>query len=326
MSRQENRLPRKARLDAEGAIHHVIVRGIERRRIFDDDGDRRNFVSRLAAVAVETETTIYAWALLPNHAHALIRSGPLGISKFMRRLLTGYAVSYNRRHERQGYLFQNRYKSILCEEEAYFKELIRYIHLNPLRAGLVHDLGGLDSYPWCGHAFVENGSEYPWHDVSFVLSRFGARRGEARRHYREFLEEGIRDESAGGKRRTWKADWSLLDWIKGIGRSGEGIEQERDGRILGSERFIVRLQSEKQTVPKAVVKPLEAWVRERCEEAGVSVQELAAGSRRAIVTALRVRLVFELTNHPGVTLTNMAPLLGITRAGIYKILERKTGA
>ena len=109
-------MPRKARLDAEGAIHHVIVRGIEQRRIFDDDGDRRNFVSRIAKVALESETTIYAWALLPNHAHVLVRSGPLGISKFMRRLLTGYAVYYNRRHERKGYLFQNRYKSILCDE------------------------------------------------------------------------------------------------------------------------------------------------------------------------------------------------------------------
>lgn len=326
MSRQENHLPRKARLDAEGAIHHVIVRGIERRRIFDDDGDRSNFISRLATVAVETETAIYAWALLPNHAHALIRSGPLGISKFMRRLLTGYAVYFNRRHERQGYLFQNRYKSILCEEEPYFRELIRYIHLNPLRAGLVDSLTALDRYPWCGHAFMINGSEYSWHDVSFVLSRFGARRGEARRNYRAFLEEGIRDESAGGKRGTWKADWSLLDWMKVIGRASERIEQEMDGRILGSERFIVRLQSKKQMVPTAVVKPLDEWVRERCEEAGVSVQELAAGSRRAIVTALRVRLVFELMNHPGVTLTNMASLLGVTRAGIYKILERKAGA
>ena len=112
-------MPRRARLDAEGAIHHVIVRGIEQRRIFDDDGDRGNFVSRLATVAVETDTRIYAWALLPNHAHALVRSGPLGLSKYMRRLLTGHAVYYNRMHERTGYLFQNRYKSLLRQEEPY---------------------------------------------------------------------------------------------------------------------------------------------------------------------------------------------------------------
>jgi putative transposase len=200
-------LPRKARLDAEGAIHHVIVRGIEQRRIFDDDGDRRNLVSRMAKVAQETDTTIYAWALLPNHAHVLLRSGALGISKFMRRLLTGYAVSYNRRHDRRGYLFQNRYKSILCDEEEYFKELIRYVSLNPLRAGLVDDLAGLDTYPWCGHASMMSGTEYPWHDVSFVLSRFGDKKREARSRYRKFLEGGIREESAGGKR-PWRSDWS----------------------------------------------------------------------------------------------------------------------
>ena len=87
-----DRVAEKSEIGRRRAIHHVIVRGIEQRRIFDDDGDRRSFVSRMAKVAVESETTIYAWSLLPNHAHVLMRSGPLGISKFMRRLLTGYAV------------------------------------------------------------------------------------------------------------------------------------------------------------------------------------------------------------------------------------------
>jgi len=323
VSVQEKRLPRKARLDAEGAIHHVIVRGIEQRRIFDDDGDRRNFVSRMAKVAVESETTVYAWALLPNHAHALIRSGPLGISKFMRRLLTGYAVYYNRRHDRRGYLFQNRYKSILCEEEAYFKELIRYIHLNPLRAGLVDDLSGLNTYPWCGHALVMNGAEHPWHDVSFVLSRFGEKSGEARRRYREFLESGIRDEAAGGKKRKWRSDWSLLDWLKNIGQTGDWKEVEGDGRILGGERFIGGLPPQKQVSRRPDAKSPEELIRESCEKAGVSVLALVSGSRRAIVSKLRVRLVLELLNHPGMTLTDLARLVGVSRTGVYKILERK---
>ena len=319
-------MSRKARLDAEGAIHHVIVRGIEQRRIFDDDGDRRHFISRLATVAVETQTTVYAWALLPNHAHALIRSGPLGISKFMRRLLTGYAVYYNRRHDRQGYLFQNRYKSILCEEEAYFRELIRYIHLNPLRAGLVDDMTALSSYPWCGHAFIVNGSEYPWHDVSFVLSRFGEKGGEARRQYREFLERGIREETAGGKKRKWKSDWSLLEWLRSIGRADDLEETSGDNRVLGGEGFVRGLPSRGHRPTEPAARSPEERVRERCEEAGISMLELASGSRRASVTEVRVRLVFELLNHPGMTLTNLARLVGVTRTGVYKILERKAGA
>lgn len=110
-------MPRQARLDAPGTLHHVIIRGIERKKIVSDDTDKRNFVSRMGTIASETKTSIYAWALLTNHAHILLRSGSLGLSRYMRRLLSGYAVSYNRRHRRHGHLFQNRFKSIVCEED-----------------------------------------------------------------------------------------------------------------------------------------------------------------------------------------------------------------
>ena len=128
-------MPRQARLDSPGTLHHVIIRGINKRRIVDDEQDRSDFVRRLGSLAVETETVIYAWALMSNHAHLLVCSGRLGLVKFMRRLLTGYAVSYNLRHRRYGHLFQNRYKSMVCDGDSYFAELVRYIHLNPLRSG-----------------------------------------------------------------------------------------------------------------------------------------------------------------------------------------------
>jgi putative transposase len=124
-------MPRQARLDAPGTLHHVILRGIEKRRIVDDDKDRKHFVNRLGNLAQETDTKIYAWSLITNHVHLLLRSGLLGLPKFMRRFLTGYAVSYNLRHLRHGHLFQDRYHSIVSDEDAYFRELVRYIHLNP---------------------------------------------------------------------------------------------------------------------------------------------------------------------------------------------------
>ena len=98
-------MPRKARIDAPGALHHIIVRGIERRRIYSDDQDRDNFVERLGDILTETQTWCFAWALMPNHAHILLRTGQTPLATVMRRLLTGYAVSYNRRHRRHGYLF-----------------------------------------------------------------------------------------------------------------------------------------------------------------------------------------------------------------------------
>ncbi len=145
-------MPRQARLDAPGVLQHVMARGIERRKIFWDDKDRSSFLERLAVILEETQTQCYAWALIPNHFHILLRTGATPLSTVMRRLMTGYAVTFNHRHRRAGHLFQNRYKSVICEEDPYLLELIRYIHLNPLRAKLVEDLKALDKYPWSGHS------------------------------------------------------------------------------------------------------------------------------------------------------------------------------
>ena len=106
-------MPRQGRIDAPGALHHIICRGIEQREIFRDDTDRKRLLERLGKILTETSTPCYAWALLPNHFHLLLRTGAVSIETVMRRLLTGYAVTYNRRHRRHGHLFQNRYQSIL---------------------------------------------------------------------------------------------------------------------------------------------------------------------------------------------------------------------
>ena len=92
-------MPRQARLDAPGTFHHVIARGIEKRQIVDDDNDRRSFVDRMGSLSLETNAAIYAWSLMGNHAHIFLRSGPLGLSKYMKRLLTGYAVYYRKIEE-----------------------------------------------------------------------------------------------------------------------------------------------------------------------------------------------------------------------------------
>ena len=147
-------MPRQARIDAPGALHHVIARGIERGTIFQDDADREDFLSRLEKIVLQTRSKCYAWALIPNHLHLLLKTGSVPVAGVMRRLLTGYASGYNRRHRRIGHLFQNRYKSILCQEDAYLKELVRYIHLNPLRVGVVKEVETLDQYPYSGHSAI----------------------------------------------------------------------------------------------------------------------------------------------------------------------------
>ncbi len=107
-------MPRKARIDAPGALHHIIVRGIEKKAVFKDSIDYRNFLDRFGKILLESRTPCFAWALMSNHAHLLLKTGMAALATVMRRLLTGYAQQFNRRHRRHGHLFQNRYKSILA--------------------------------------------------------------------------------------------------------------------------------------------------------------------------------------------------------------------
>ena len=215
-------MPRRARLDAPGTLHHVIIRGIEERKIADDDKDRSDFVYRMGGLSIDLNTPIYAWSLMTNHAHILLKSGPSGLPEFMRKLLTGYAINYNKRHRRHGHLFQNRYKSIVCEEDTYFKELVRYIHLNPLRAGLVDRLSKLDWYKWSGHSVVLGRRKNHWQDRDYVLTWFGSTERETKRYYRGFVEKGIaigrQTQLVGGGLIRSLGGWSQVKAIRRIGQ------------------------------------------------------------------------------------------------------------
>lgn len=238
-------MPRKARIDASGAVHHVIVRGIERCDIFTDDTDRDNWIARMGKILIETGTPCYAWALMDNHVHLLLRTGTAPLATVMRRLLTGYAVSFNHRHRRHGHLFQNRYKSILCQEDLYLRELVRYIHLNPLRAGIVGDLEGLDRYAYCGHGVLMGHQVQKWQASEDVLRQFHRKRVEARRRYREYLGKGIaegrREELTGGGLIRSLGGWQAL---RELGRNAARMKS--DERILGDGDFVMEVLRENQ--------------------------------------------------------------------------------
>ena len=230
-------MPRKARIDAPGALQHIICRGIERRNIFSDDVDKNNFVARLGRVISETQTPCYSWALIDNHFHLLLKTGNVPIATVMRRLLTGYAVSFNLRHNRSGRLFQNRYKSILCQEDTYLLELVRYIHLNPLRAGLVRTMHQLDRYRYCGHSVLMGKRNNEWQDIHYVLKLFGKRLSPARKRYRAFVEKGVKigrraDLIGGGLVRT-AGGWTALKAYRRL-----KIHIKGDERILGDSDFV----------------------------------------------------------------------------------------
>ena len=228
-----------------GALHHIIARGIERRKIFEDDQDRYDFLRNLGLILEQTETACFAWSLMSNHFHLLLRTGVAPIATVMRRLLTGHAIRNNGRHQRHGHLFQNRYKSILCQEDCYLLELVRYIHLNPLRAKLVADLDQLDQYPFSGHGVIIGKHEQPWQNSETVLLHFGKRVASARQKYREFvaggIDEGRRDDLTGGGLIRSAGGWSA---IKELRRSK--IQIRSDERILGDGDFVSEILSKSE--------------------------------------------------------------------------------
>ena len=230
-------MPRKARIDAPGALHHIIARGIEGRPIFQSDIDREDFIERLGYIVTETETKCFAWVLMPNHFHLLLETGFVPVAKVMLRLLTGYAVTYNLRHRRKGHLFQNRYKSILCQEDPYLLELVRYIHLNPIRANLVSDLKSLDRYAFCGHSILMGKLKNDWQDVNGVLRLFGKKISQARRSYKSFvsrgLDQGRREDLIGGGLVRSAGGWAGVKAMR-VAK----IWQKSDERILGDGDFV----------------------------------------------------------------------------------------
>ena len=151
---------------------------------------------------------------MTNHFHLLLRTGTTPIATVMRRLLTGYAVNFNRRHRGYGHLFQNRYKSILCEQYPYLQELVRYIHLNPLRAGIVGKLKALDTYPYCGHSAIMGKVKYAFQDVGYILKLFGNKISQARKHYQKFVKMGVsagrRPDLTGGGPVRSAGGWAAL--------------------------------------------------------------------------------------------------------------------
>ena len=230
-------MPRQGRIDAPGALHHVICRGIERRRVFRRDSDRDDLIERLESILRDTETACYAWALLPNHFHLLLRTGNTPIARVMRKLLSGYAGRFNRLHRRSGHLFQNRYKSILYQEEPYLLELVRYIHLNPLRAKQVASLKQLEGYRYSGHGALMGKSPNAWQATDAVLRFFGRTLPSARRHYRQFVEQGIaqgrRPELNGGGLIRSHGGWGAVTSMR---RRREHVKS--DERILGDSDFV----------------------------------------------------------------------------------------
>lgn len=314
-------MPRQARLDAPGMLQHVMARGIEKTNVFCDKIDYRFFVNRLGEILDETHVDCFAWALIPTHFHLLLRTGPTPLATFMRRLMTSYAGHYNRYHQRSGHLFQNRYKSYICQEDLYFLELVRYIHLNPLRSGLVKDLEGLKRYPWCGFGVLMGRYKNSWQEIDEVLKYFGDRVGQARVGYRKFMEDGIKqgrkpELTGGGLTRSRSGTGRLLH------AQEQNFEDLHDSRILGSGNFVRKvLQNLQRFEEKDGLRLTLKELTERVATwSSLSTTDLTSGSKRAEIARARAVLSYLAVRLNRMKTTEVADFLNVSQSAISKCL------
>lgn len=313
-------MPRQPRLDIPGLVHHVMARGIEGQNIFRNDGDRDAFLKRLmVAIDKSGGARLHAWALMPNHFHLLLRSGEGLLSSMMRRLMTGHAVTYNLRYKRQGHLFQNRYKSIVVEEEPYFLELVRYIHLNPVRAGAVKTLEELTTYPYSGHAVLMGSRGYAAQHIDDVLTRFSSRRKAAVDGYGRFVAAGF----AQGRREELQGG--------GLVRSSGGLRQllERDPedrdlsdeRILGGGDFVGSVLGSSASGERRDV-TIEDILKEIAEQSGVSREQILGPSRSRQVSCARRQFYYEAHERAEATKSLLSRLTGRSHVAVMLAIEQ----
>ena len=320
-------MPRRIRPDWECALHHIMVRGIDGKAVFTPEVNRIDLVNRFSELVPKTGTSVYAWAIMPNHVHILVRTGDEPISKFMHRLLTGYAISYNLRNERKGHVFQGRFKSILVQEEVYFVRLVKYIHLNPLKAHIVDELSALRSYKWCGHGSLLGVMNTPWQNTEYVLSKFRNESLSSENQYLKYLNE----------ENTNKDTEELVSGNYLLGKNGITDATERKTcdlwsnccRVLGNKEFalsvIERLKNsgnrfirDRGNTHESVEKLLE-WATDIW---GFPLDILQGSARSPGLSDARAVIACICSKHLGLSQTDCAVLLKMSRPGVRNAIKR----
>jgi hypothetical protein len=261
---------------------------------------------------------------MPNHFHLLVKTRKQPLSENMRKLLTGYVVNFNKRHRRYGHLFQNRYKSIVCQEDLYLKELVRYIHLNLLRSELVKNLNELNKNRWSGHSAIVGKVKRDWQDTQYVLSFFGSD-GKRRGRYLDYVKKGIpvgrRPELVGGGLIR-----SLGGWSEVLAIRKRGEKQAFDQRILGDSEFVQEIRTDLDDLVKRNLRlsgqriDLEAFTQKVCKIYQASMSELQSGSRRQPVIEARRVISWIGVRELGYTGAEVARYLGVTNSCVTRIV------
>lgn len=288
-------MTRPPRLHVPGGIYHVILRGNCRQRIFFEERDFQRWESLIGRGLERSRHRILAYCWMPNHVHLALKADAKPISGFIGALASQYAKWTNQLMGRTGHLFERRHRAILVDNDAYLKELVRYIHLNPVRADLAKEPG---EYRWSSHHAYLGAPAPCWLDRQDIMPLFGESRAAARRGYRQFLGDqppadvlqALRGGARGDCRRTSEGGWARL--AGGVGRE-EPVRESLDGII---DRV--------------------------CAAAGVSPAELAGPSRNSRLACIRAKIATEAVEAGIATMTEVAKRFGRSQPSLSRTVSR----
>ncbi len=276
-------MARKPRLHVDEGIYHVMLRGNGGQEIFFDDEDRLQFYLLLQQGIERYNYRVHGFCLMSNHVHLIFEVGAQPLAKIMQNLSFRYTRWVNKKQKRIGHLFQGRYKAILVDRDSYLLELVRYVHLNPVRAKLVRQA---HLYPWSGHRAYLGRQTLPWLTTEWVLGQFGMRLGTCRKHYEAFVREGY-----------------------GEGRRDEfHCGGDDDGRLLGDEQFARRVVNKPDVVHKHLT--LDALVKTVCRECKLTEKMLASPGRTRVTSQARCLIGWLAQQRGRITLTDVAKRFG----------------
>ena len=285
-------MARRPRLFAAGVLYHVIVRGNQRQKTFTSDSDYQAYIERLARYRKRYGYVLYAYCLMPNHVHLLVESAEPPLSKFMQGLQQSYSQYFNVKHHKSGHVFEGRYKAILCQKDEYLLELIRYIHLNPVRAGMVKTP---ERYRYSAHHIYLQGKATETIDPAKILSMLGGKQA-----YRRFVHDGLTD--------GHKEQYYTVEDQRFLGEQGFGE------KMLEKEPERPRKPSSRRSVDRAA--------RELAKLLNVEIETLRSPDRSWVVSTARTITAYVLVRRFGYRLSEVADYFGRDVATVGTLLAR----
>ncbi len=312
-------MPRMFRMESPGSLVHIMAHSVEEKLLFVDDKDKSEFLSRFEKGLTKSGFLCYTWVLMDNHYHLFLRTSEKPMSKLMRGLNGGYAAYYNKRHGKHGPLFRGRFKSVLCQDQGYAAQLIKYINLNPLRAGMVNSLEQLINYTWCGHGFLMGNSNAlgkTFQKREECLRRFGKNEEEALKSYIDFLIQ-----SCGGKS-------ELAGQLSNVEATEISGSCKGWPAVIGDPEFVTKIMSaykdEIHRTHRNADYPhvLETTAQKVCLEFSITLKELKKRGRNNTRAFARAVFCYRLHMQEFIPLSVIASFLGTTISPIAILVQK----